>query len=254
MNDTPQPHDPDLQLHGEIHYRAATLLRSMLPPPLIDTPEERAIRDQAALAEAVALIPGNLKEVSLAVRSVAAAAHQADCIRLAVLHADDPKRAAQLSAQAASMGREERGSLGMLLRLQAVRKKREANETERESAALTEQSLLGLMTEGLERIPPPPAPPPAATAPGKRPMAPPPRDYEEWSDEEKHVDLIRWQADRYAIQHTLRVQLIRKLGGLPPDCDFEPPPPEVLEYLIHADSENMRWADSYEPWKPKQPK
>ncbi len=255
----PDP-DPAQQCLQDIYDEATENLCDMLPPPRVGTPEARARRDRVAVGKVASLVPAGAAEADLAVHHVAAMAHAKDCLRQAVHHRADLKQAGQLRAQSASMGREARGYMGKLLSLQAARRKREATDKSRSSAALTEQCVLGLMTDALRRLPPPeePAPPPAAapaaTAPGKRPMAPPPRDYDEWSDEEKHVDLVRWQADRYAIQHTLRVQLIRKLGGLPPNCDFEPPPPEVLEYIIHADSENMRWADGYEPWKPKQPK
>jgi hypothetical protein len=255
----PPPADPDLRLQREIHLVAAETLRASLPPPIDDTPEARARYARVAMATVAAMVPGNPMEADLAACHVAAVAHFKDCLRQASEHVTDLKQAKQLRAQAASMGREARGFLGKFERMQAVRQKREANDETRESAAWTEHSFLGLMTQALDSLPPPPPPappaPPAAPPParGAAAPAPPPetmrvRDYEEWSDEEKRQDRVRWQADRYAILHTERVKLIRQRGGLPPDCDFEPPPPEVLHEIIHGNGSNLRWADTYKPY------
>jgi len=57
-------------------------------------------------------------------------------------------------------------------------------------------------------------------------------------------------AGRYAILNTDRVKLIRKLGRLPDNCDFEPPEPKLLHEIITGNSSNLCWADEYEPHKP----
>jgi hypothetical protein len=253
-NDAPhhQP-DPELQLQRDIYYRAAETLRGMLPPLLEDTPEALARRDRVAIATVASMVPCNPAEAALAAQHVAALAHASDCYQQAVHHAADPKRVAQSRAQAASMGREARGFLGSLLRLQAARQKREAHDASRESALWTERSALGLMNQALETMPPPPpaAPaPPTAAAPEPRPPSPflPPREYDDWSDEEKRLDRLRAAASRYAVLHTMRVQLIRKLGKLPDNCDFEPSSPELLQEIITGNHSNLRWADTYEPW------
>ncbi|MGA3398742.1 MAG: hypothetical protein ABSC95_05945 [Acetobacteraceae bacterium] len=259
MDQSPPPHQPDpaIQLQLDIHYRAVDTLRGILPPPLDDTPEAWAMRDRLAVADVASLLPANPVEARLAALHVAAAAYDAHCLRRVPQYMDDPRREAQLMAQAASFGREARGHLNALLRAQAVRKKREANDESRDSAAMAEHCTFGLMTGALERMPPgpparpamPPAPPPAA-APAPPPETVRPRDYDEWSEEEKRQDRLRWEADRYAILNTTRVRRIRELGGLPPDCDYEPPRPELLHQIINGDSSNMRWADSYEPYVP----
>ncbi len=255
----PQPPDPAVQLHREIQRRAADTLRGMLPPPIDDTPEARAIRDHAALAEVASLVPASPAEARLAANHVAAMDHASDCLRQVGLHAADPRRADQFRAQAASMGREARGYFNALVRLQVVRKKREADDPSREAAAWTEHRVLNEMTQALESLPPAPPPPaaavppppaPAAAAPAKPPEKARPRDYSEWSDEEKRIDRLRAAAGRYAILNTQRVKLIRQLGGLPPDCDYEPPDPELLHEIINGNGSNLRWADSYEPWVP----
>jgi hypothetical protein len=101
---------------------------------------------------------------------------------------------------------------------------------------------------------PVPAEAAAARAAAKTPAPPAekPRllDYDEWPEEEKQKDRLRAKADRYAILHRKEAKLIRQLGGLPPDCDFEPPDPEVLHAIITGDTSNLRWVDTYEPWKP----
>jgi hypothetical protein len=257
-SDAPPP-DLDMQLERDIYYVAVQDLRAALPPPIEDTPEGWLRRDRTAIATVASLVPASSAEARLAAHHVAATAHSDQALREAVQQAADPKRVAQARAQSASMGRESRGFLGSLLRLQAARQKREANDASRDSAAWTERSTFGLMTQAMEIMPPapkpapapPPAPPvqtapPAAELPRSRFL--PPQDYSEWSDEEKRQDRLSARASRYAILNTMNVQLIRKLGRLPDNCDFEPPDPELLHEIIHGTHPNLLWADTYEPY------
>jgi hypothetical protein len=46
----------------------------------------------------------------------------------------------------------------------------------------------------------------------------------------------------------VRVKRIRQLGGLPPDCDYEPPRPEILDLIVNGETSNLLWADTYEAW------
>jgi len=259
----PPPHqlDPALQLQRDIDCEAAETLRAMLPPPLTDTPEAWTRRNRVAMARVAALVPASCVEADLAALAVAAAAHAKDCLRQASECEDDRKESGKLRAQAASMGREARGYLGKLDRMQVVRLKREATDDTRDSAAMTEHCVFGLMSDAMESLPPlvrpaRPAAPAAAPAGRAAAAAQPPaqvrlRDYEEWTDEEKREDRLRAKAGRYAILNTARVRLIRQLGRLPDNCDFEPPEPEVLHEIIHGDSSNLRWADTWEPYVPK---
>ncbi|HEY3848965.1 MAG TPA: hypothetical protein VGL95_17820, partial [Acetobacteraceae bacterium] len=302
----PPPHQPDpaIQLQRDVHYEVVATLRASLPPPLTDAPEDWDRRDRVALATLAAVVPASPAEARLAALHVAAIAHAEDCYAHAARHTDDVKVTGQLRAQAASMGREARGYMGALLRMQAARVKREAKDASRESAALTEHCVHGLMTQALEEMPagpvaaravadtaaaraaaaavraaaavttpplpeapapsvPQPAPTAAATpapaeaaAPVLRaaPEPPPPpekpqyRDYEDWTDEEKRQDRRDARSSRYALVHTLRAKRIRQCGGIPPDCDFEPPDPELLHDIIHGTGSNLRWADTYEPY------
>jgi len=248
--------DPAIQLQLDIHYCAVDTLRGNLPEPLDDTPEAWALRDRVALAKVTALFPANSAEADLAALHVAAIAYASHTLRRVPQYADDPKREAQLIAQAASFGREARGYANTLYRMQRVRQKREATEASRDGAAMAEHCTLGLMTDALERMPPgPPKRPAMPAAKAVAAAAPAPaaekvryRDYSEWPEEEKQADRLRANADHWAILNTVQAKRIRQHGGLPPDCDFEPPAPEVLHAIINGDTSTLRWADEYEPW------
>src|SRR5580693_4770968 len=126
MSDQPPPYqpDPELQLQRDIYYEAAQTLRGSLPPPIEDTPEGWLRRDRTAIATVASLVPASSAEARLVAHHVAAVAHSDEALRQVVLQAADPKRLAQARAWSASMGREARGFLGSLLRLQAARQKR----------------------------------------------------------------------------------------------------------------------------------
>jgi len=261
MQNAPPPQyqpDPAIQLQFDLHARVVDTLRGILPPPLEDMPEAWSLRDRLALSDVNCLLPANPVEARLAALHVAATEYARYCLLQAPLYVDDPKRWGQLMAQAASMGREARGYVNTLYRVQRVRQKREATEASRDAAAMAEHCTLGLMTQALERMPPgPPKRPAVQPAKAVAAAAPAPaaekvhyRDYSEWSEEEKQADRLRAKADHYAIVNTVRVKEIRKLGRLPDNCDFEPPEPEVLHAIINGDTSNLRWADEYEPWVP----
>ena len=253
----PPPPNPEHLLQWEIQRAAADALRHALPPPIVDTPENRIARDQVALSKVTAMIPANPAEVELAAAHVAAMAHYFACLREAAeFDTAAPDLARKCRAQAASMSREARGLLGRLERMQAIRGKREANPEDCNSAHWTEHCLHGGMTQALASLPPqapPRPPPPPAARPAAEPAAAKPkwaplRDYNDWTPEEKARERLRGEAGRYAVLNPVRVKQIRKLGGLPPDCDYEPPRPEVLHEIIHGNGSNLRWADTYEPY------
>jgi hypothetical protein len=171
MDNTPhdQP-DPARQRQPEILRHAAEALREMLPAPQENTPEGWAERDRLALAIVASLLPATLVEADLAAHHVAATAHACECLRQAAHHRANPQLAGVLRAQAATFGREARSYQSMLLRVQAVRRKRHANEAFRAADAATEQRVYRLMMEALESLPPPRPRPPAPQA---NPAAPP---------------------------------------------------------------------------------
>jgi hypothetical protein len=252
----PRLSDPIHHLQSDVYRLAADTLRRTMPGPPPDSPELWDDRIHVALVEVAAMVPANAKEAFLAARSVAAGAHASDCLDQVRQCANDPKQVRLLYAQAASMGREERGFCGTLLRMQAARGKRDADDDTRERAALTEHRMIGRLMQGLESLPPlPPVAAPPAPAPEAEPApdeVPPPRPLA-WSDlteEEQQRSLLWQEADRYALYNTVQVQQIRKLGGLPPDCGYEPPRPEVLDIIINGDTSTLRWADTYVAWVP----
>jgi hypothetical protein len=279
MRDTPdldQPNyaaepNPELKRQRALYLAAASTLRTLLPKPDPDTPEERDRCGGVALAKVAALVPANMVEVDLAAYHVGAMARVAACHHEAN-YTTDPKRVAQLMAQAASFGREARGYIGKLFSAQAVRIKREAKPTGADDAAFAEHCQQGMLTAAWAALPPEPERPAApATAAGvagsgvagsgvagsgdvvtlvPRPKAPPPRDYSEWSDEEKRLDRLRAEADRWTIYNTLQARRIREHGGAPPDADFEIPRPELLAAILAGKGDLFRLCDTYVPWKP----
>ena len=114
------------------------------------------------------MLPANGEEAELAAQFVAASAQALDCLRLAREHPADTPRILKCTAQAANMMRQSRGARSLLLRVQADRRKREADNVSLDRAAWLEHCTIGLMADALGRTPPapmaePPPPPPAPT-------------------------------------------------------------------------------------------
>ena len=114
------------QLPADAYYHLIRTLCLTLPPPLSDSPDDLARRNHAAIARIAALAPANAAEADLAAQVVAASEQWKDCLRLARLPETTPKMALKCRAQAISMMREAQSALGLLLRLQEARRKREA--------------------------------------------------------------------------------------------------------------------------------
>jgi len=231
----------------------------MLPPPVLDTDEAWARRDTAARAMVAALLPAGPVEANLAVHHVASMAHAAECTSQAAQCIGDVKAASKLRAQAASMGREARGFLTKLESVQKARRQRAASDDEQDGAHLAEPCTFGRMTDAMAQLPARPprremvAPAEAAAKSAPPAKWPPLRDYDDWTPEEKAAEKLRGEAGRYATLNPVRVRIIRQLGGLPPDCDYEPPRPEVLHEIIHGNGSNLRWADTYVPYVMPEP-
>ena len=229
MNTSPAPDsppDPDAKLQREIYLHLISELMSMMPTPIDPGPDpDTALkrRIKTATAQVAAMLPANAEEVGLAVRVVAAAAHHDDCLRESVRLAADPKLALKLRAQANSMGREARGYRSLLLRLQKLREKHEADDKAREVAEWTEHCVAGLMTQAVAEIP------------AEEIVA---------ADTEKREAKLEAAADRYAVVHPRRAQLIRRARGVPKECDFGPPGPTLLRAIVSGDSQHLRAADA----------
>jgi hypothetical protein len=97
-------------------------------------------------SKVAALLPVNANEIDLAAQCIAARAQAEDILRLLRQHAGDILLVLRLNAQYASMVRTPLAVLGRLMRVQALRQKREAVEgaSNQDAAALhiAERSML----------------------------------------------------------------------------------------------------------------
>ncbi|HXA21962.1 MAG TPA: hypothetical protein VNW90_06655 [Acetobacteraceae bacterium] len=124
--------------------------------------------------------------------------------------------------------RQSRGARSLLLRVQADRRKREADSASLDKAAWLEHCTIGLMADALGRTPPAPMeePPPPPSAPAPVAEAEPP--FEQLAE-----------ADQYAIIYPRRAALIRSLGGLPARCDFGPPSSDLVHAIVTGTSPTL---------------
>jgi hypothetical protein len=151
------------------HYLIHSLDRS-LPSLPTDSPEDTARRLHSAIERIASLCPANAAEADIATLYVAASEQAKECFRLAQQPDISFLGAMKCRTQASSMMREARGSLNLLLRMQAARQKTEADSKTRDRAAWTEHTALNLMTEALS-----PQPAPIADLPPRRLRAPSPK-------------------------------------------------------------------------------
>ena len=213
-----EPADPEIRLPRDVYYVLIHTLRATLPPPVIDTPEEIARRDNAAIAQVAAMLPANADEANLAAVCVGARTYGMDCLRQArALTRSDPMAARRCSAEAASMMRESRQARSLLLRLQTVREQREKDSAATDRAAWSEHCSIGLMTRALAEAPPEPEPPePEPPAPAEQ--AP--------------------QRDRAGEA---------ELGGLADNPDFSPPDPDLIHAIVTGTAPELRALDADAP-------
>ena len=174
------------------------------------------------------MIPANATEATLAGQYVSANAQAMDCQRLA----RDPQLTIEwvlrCHAQSASFMRQSQGALRLLLRVQAVREKREADNARLNSANWTEHCAANLMAQALPNAEPsthaaPPPPSSSATLTQAQPDPPP--------DDEPKFDPTA-AAEEYARLYPNRAALIRQHGGLPDNITFGPPERRVVRALL----------------------
>ena len=137
-----------------------------MPPPLDDTPEALRARNHAAIAKVAALLPVNANEIDLAAQCIAARARAEDVLRLVRQHADDIGLVMRLNAQYGSMVRTSLAVHGRLMRVQAVRQKREAIE----GAATEDSWTLHVAERSMLAVVDPNAKPQQAAQPGAMPV------------------------------------------------------------------------------------
>jgi hypothetical protein len=178
----PPPSDPVLvKLQRALYLQIVHDLTGMLPMPEHETVDEHIRRMRVAIAQAAALRPANPDEARIAARYVATGAHADECLRLAAFYAEHPLLMAQHHRQAGLMLRESRGARALLLRVQAVRYKRDGCKDPQQQDEWTEHVALESMMQALQELAPaprrapPPAPPPPRPAAAPRPAPAPPR-------------------------------------------------------------------------------
>jgi hypothetical protein len=125
---TSSPPHPATGLSTPLYYQLVYTLSGLLPPPLDDTPAALRARNHAAIAKVAALLPVNPNEIDLAAQCIAARARAEEMLRLLRHHAGDILLVLRLNAQYGSMVRTSLAVLGRLMRVQALRHKREAIE------------------------------------------------------------------------------------------------------------------------------
>jgi hypothetical protein len=191
-------------------------LTGSLPPPATDTPEDRAARDEAAIAAAIALHPADAFEAMLATQIITANAHAMDCLREAAQPGQDADAVRRCRAQAAAMMRLMQSGLRTLKRDQTAREKAEA---EMQPAAMERAGywFRDVSVPARDEAPPQPAP-----------IEPD----------------IAAEAELYAVIYPRRAALIRGLGGLPAKLDFGPPEPELVAAIVAGTGPNLRALDA----------
>jgi hypothetical protein len=250
MDHTLPPASPDpshVRTRTAYHYLIHTLDAS-LPPPVPDSQEGRARRNQAAIAQIAALAPANPAEAALAAAYAAAHAQAMDCMRLTHVPETPGHLTLKCNAQAALMMRQAQGAVCTLLRLQATRRKQDADSDAATQAAWAEHCAAEWMQEALpdpvmpertaipapspvEPVQPPPAPLPSAPLPpAPLPSAPLPAMPQ--PDEPRTAPNAA--ADEYEHLYPQRAALIRRLGRVPEDASFGPPGDDVVRALLRA--------------------
>ena len=163
--ETSPPPRPAVDPFPFLYHQLVYTLTSLLPPPLDGSPEALRARNQAAVAKVAALLPVGANELDLAAQCIAARAQAEEMLRLVRQHKDDVGLVLRLNAQYGSTVRTSLAAHGRLMRVQALRQKREAVEgaatADAWTADVAEQSMLHVV----ERR----AKPPEAARPGVAP-------------------------------------------------------------------------------------
>jgi hypothetical protein len=149
------PSHPAIDLSTHLSYQLVYTLTDLLPPPIDDSPAALYTRNRAAIAKVAALLPVNANEADLAAQCIAARAQAEDILRLLRQHAGDIGLVMRLNAQYASMVRTSLSVHGRLMRVQALRQKREAIDGAANQDAwalhLAERSMLEVLEADAKR-------------------------------------------------------------------------------------------------------
>ena len=160
---------PSINLSAHLYHQLAYTLTGLLPPSLDDSPEALDTRNRAAFAKVAALLPVNANEMDLAAQCIAARAQAEDVLRLLRQHTDDIQLIMRLNAQYASMVRASLSVHARLMRVQALRRKREAIE----GTAKEDEWTLHIAEQSMPKVADPKPRPPEAARPKPAPVAAP---------------------------------------------------------------------------------
>ncbi len=196
--------------------QAQVSLAASLPPPPVDTPEQRAERDEAAMHAVAAIEPADAFEIRLAVEIVVADARAMSCYQRSEQSDVTPADSRRLTAEATGHLRHVRATTLILARRHAKHEKAEAamhpKAMERAGYWFRDVSV--------------PEPEPALPPPE------PKRSFEQMDE-----------AEQYAVIYPQRAAAIREHRGLPPNCTFGPPDPMLIERIVNSDSPVLRELD-----------
>jgi integrase len=126
--ETSTPPPPSTNLSTQLYLQLVCTLTDLLPPPLDGSPGALRARNHAAIAKVASMLPINANEVDLAAQCIAARAQAEDIMRLLRANAHNVALVIRLNAQYTSMVRTSLSVHARLMRVQAVRQKREAIE------------------------------------------------------------------------------------------------------------------------------
>jgi hypothetical protein len=234
MSDAPTtdtPADPFHQLPNAVFRTIIADIYSDVVPPTLTDAELIAERVRAAIAEIASMCPANAEEARIALRVVTADAQARDCIRHARMLFNDPTPAMKCQAQASLMLRTANASRAQLLRVQAARRKREADPATCNQDAWTIHATEGfLLAANGQQVPePPPRPEP-------EPPAPP-------SPTATHQTTQLAEAEHYAILYPNRAAEIRAHGGVPPIARYGPPDAKLILQIVSSASPILQQID-----------
>lgn len=126
-------------------YRHLFLTLRAAIPPTDASPQAAHRRDQAAIAQVAGLCPANMAEATLAAQYAAANAAALDCLAACRRPDTTPADADRLVMRANTMMRRAEGALAGLARIQALRRKRDAEPEAASQAAWAEHAVAAWM-------------------------------------------------------------------------------------------------------------
>lgn len=217
-----------LQLNAAIYRDIVYRLHRELPPPDTTDPEVIDQIIEAALADIASMLPANGDEALIAVRTVVADARADECARHARTLFNDYAAAMKCLAQANHFTRTANASRALLHRVQAARRKHEADLANCQKDAWTEEAVISSLAEAHRKL---------------RRTAPPASAAQPVSASEEDPLAACTEAERYAILHPDRAAGIRAHGGIPPGASYESPAPSLVADILASTSEILRQID-----------